>query len=211
MLSGIGSLNSLGHGDVDTLSRPVAKDGKFVTTVTYLEMTEDPRRQVMIPPRRGLKLRLLPQPSVSLYRRLFDIVGGPWLWWGRKVLNDEQLQEIIHDPLVEVHVLYLNEQPLGFGELDGRNEGQVELVYLGLMLDQIGQGIGRWLLGDILRQAWAKGPERVWLHTCNLDHPKAIAFYKRAGFTIFKEQTEVIDDPRVSSGDPFDNVFANGS
>jgi len=177
------------------LSHPEAKNGKIQTTVTYLEMTENPRRQITIPPRKGLKLRRLPRPSVSLYRRLFEVIGTPWLWWGRKVLNDVELQDIIHDPQVEVHVLYLDEHPIGFGELDFRTEGKVELVYLGLMLDQIGQGIGRWLLGEMLRHAWAKGPDRVWLHTCNLDHPKAIAFYQRAGFRVYKEEAEVIDDP----------------
>jgi len=127
-------------------------------------------------------------------------VGGPWLWWGRKVLNDDELEQIIHDPQVEVHVLYMDEHPIGFGELDFRTEGEVELVYLGLILDQIGRGIGRWLLGEMLRHAWAKGPGRVWLHTCTLDHPKAIPFYERAGFVVYKEETEVIDDPREMNG-----------
>ncbi len=182
------------------MSHPKAKDGKLETTVTYMEMTRDPRRQVTVPPRRGLRLRRLPRPSVSLYRRLFQAVGGPWLWWGRKVLNDDELEQIIHDPQVEVHVLYMDEHPIGFGELDFRTEGEVELVYLGLILDQIGRGIGRWLLGEMLRHAWAKGPGRVWLHTCTLDHPKAIPFYERAGFVVYKEETEVIDDPREMNG-----------
>ena len=186
----------------DTLGRTIAEKGKLETTVTYLEMTRNPRRQITIPPRRGLKLRCLPQPSVTLYRRLFDGVGGPWLWWGRKVLSDGELQEIIHDPLVEVHVLYHDEHPIGFGELDFRQDGEVELVYLGLMIDQIGKGIGRWLLGEMLRHAWARGPERVWLHTCNLDHPRALAFYRKAGFEVYKEETQIIDYPRERGHDP---------
>ncbi len=182
---------------IDTVTRPKVPNGKIETTITYLEMTHDPRRQVTIPPRRGLKLRHLSHPSVALYRRLFDGVGGPWLWRGRKVLDEQDLKAIIHDPQVEVHVLYLDEQAVGFGELDCRTDGEVELVYLGLMLDQIGRGVGRWLLGEMLRLGWAKGPQRMWLHTCDLDHPGAIAFYRKAGFTIYNVETEIIDDPRL--------------
>ncbi|MBV8196845.1 MAG: GNAT family N-acetyltransferase, partial [Candidatus Eremiobacteraeota bacterium] len=39
--------------------------------------------------------------------------------------------------------------------------------------------------------------ERFWLHTCNLDHPNALAFYKRSGFVPFKREIEVYDDPRI--------------
>jgi len=31
------------------------------------------------------------------------------------------------------------------------------------------------------------GASRVWLHTCTLDHPSALANYKARGFRIFKE------------------------
>jgi len=49
-------------------------------------------------------------------------------------------------------------------------------------------------------RAWSYQPERLWLHTCTEDHPKALPNYLKAGFKIFKEE---IGDPlsaRPSSG-----------
>ena len=42
------------------------------------------------------------------------------------------------------------------------------------------------------------GAQRVWVHTCSLDHPHALANYQARGFRIFRveEQREALpDDP----------------
>ena len=36
-------------------------------------------------------------------------------------------------------------------------------------------------------------PDRVWLHTCDLDHPAALPNYLKAGFEIY--DTKVIEQP----------------
>jgi ribosomal protein S18 acetylase RimI-like enzyme len=46
------------------------------------------------------------------------------------------------------------------------------------------------------------GTRRVWLHTCTNDHPAAIAFYRRCGFTPYKFAIEVMEDPRLSGAYP---------
>jgi hypothetical protein len=45
--------------------------------------------------------------------------------------------------------------------------------------------------------AWAEPIRRFWLHTCTFDHPSALAFYQRSGFTPFRRQVEITDDPRL--------------
>ncbi len=55
----------------------------------------------------------------------------------------------------------------------------------------VGVGLGGALLTDAVRRAWANGARRVWLHTCNLDHPHALAHYRARGFSVCKvEETE---------------------
>lgn len=178
---------------------PTQPPATLTTRVTYLEMRENPARQVSVPPLKGLKLRHFSRPSLQLYRRLYREVGEPWLWWERRAMSDEQLAQTIHDPRVEVHLLYHRERPIGYGELDCRQAGEVELVYLGLVVDYIGRGLGRWLLGEMLRHAWGRRPRprRVWLHTCDLDHPRALEFYRRAGFRVFKTEVEVVEDTGI--------------
>ena len=68
----------------------------------------------------GLAVVHARRPTLEYYRFLYDAVGRPWHWDGRKKLSDEELARIIHDPADEVHVLYAEGVPVGFAELDRR-------------------------------------------------------------------------------------------
>ena len=64
------------------------------------------------------------------------------------------------------------------------------------MDEWIGRGAGRWFLRAMIDRAWAE-PEttRVWLHTCELDHPGALGFYQRGGLVVYGEGVEDYVDP----------------
>ena len=82
-------------------------------------------------------------------------------------------------------------------ELDFREPGECELAFIGLIPELSGKGHGRWLLAEAVRRAWREGVERVHVHTCSLDHPAALAAYRRAGFTPYKRAVERFPDPRL--------------
>lgn len=176
---------------------PLRADGKIETVVTYLEMREPPDALPIPAPRAGLDIEQAVRPTVSFYRYLYNTVGEPWLWGDRRRLCDADLTEIIHDPSVEVYVLRVQGVPAGYAELDGRVEGEIELAYLGLIPDFVGQKLGPYLLSFATRTAWARDPRRFWVHTCTLDHPGALGVYERAGFRVYKREAEVGDDPRA--------------
>jgi ribosomal protein S18 acetylase RimI-like enzyme len=173
-------------------------DGKLETTITYLEMTERPPHPHVVPPQ-GMKVALLraQPPTVAFYRFLYDEVGGPWLWYERRALDDETLTQIITDERVEIYVLYANGVPAGYAELDRRDPPDIELAYFGLMPDFIGKGLGRYLLTWAIDTAWSYEPQRLWVHTNTLDHASALSLYQRCGFQPYKQEQRVIDDPRV--------------
>jgi GNAT superfamily N-acetyltransferase len=158
--------------------------------VTYLQMFARPERTVL-PPRDGLTILHAKHPTMAYYRFLYDAVGRPWQWLGRRMLSDAELAIIIHDPRDEVHVLHVEGVPAGFAELDRRCEGEIELVQFGLMPEFIGQGLGRYFLQWAIDRAWGYGPRRFWLHTCSLDHPAAILNYRKAGFEVYREEMKV--------------------
>jgi ribosomal protein S18 acetylase RimI-like enzyme len=165
---------------------------KIETTITYLEMTARPERLPAVTPAKGTTLLRAQQPPVSFYRYLYNTVGGPWLWYERRAMDDETLIGHIHDPDVEIYVLYHQGSPAGYVELDRRVRGEVELAYAGLVPDTIGKGLG---LAEI---AWSGDPERYWVHTCTLDHPRALSMYQRVGFSPYKQEGVEVDDPRLS-------------
>ncbi|HUT48935.1 MAG TPA: GNAT family N-acetyltransferase [Alphaproteobacteria bacterium] len=172
--------------------------GKLNCVVTYLEMRAPPRHPNILSGRHQMALMRAAKPTVSFYRYLYSAIGEAWLWWERRALDDEALASIIHDPQVEIYVLYYDGVPAGYAELDLRVAKEVEIAYFGLVPEFVGRGLGAYLLGWALDEAWRREPGRVWLHTCNFDHPKAIAIYQQAGFTPYRQETTQIDDPRLT-------------
>ncbi|MCY4239571.1 MAG: GNAT family acetyltransferase [Rhodospirillaceae bacterium] len=164
-------------------------------TITHLEMTGRPRRLSFAKPRRSALLRLS-SPRVKFYRYLYNSVGEDWLWYERRIMKDDALEAIISDDCVEIYVLYMNGAPAGYAELDRRLGNDIELAYFGLMPHAIGRGAGVWLLHEIIHIAWSCEPDRLWLHTCSLDHPRALPMYQRAGFRPYKQEAMTIADPR---------------
>lgn len=175
-------------------------------TTYYLEMRAPPARPGGDGVRPELTVCHPAPPTVALYRELFDAVGGPWNWVARKRLSDDELQTILTDPAVEVYLLLCHGRQAGFAELDRRIPGEVELKYFGLRPEMIGQGLGRWFLDDVLRRAWSSHPRRVWLHTCTEDHPRALAFYRQAGFVVYDRETTDRSAPATQGPESPGNV-----
>jgi GNAT superfamily N-acetyltransferase len=156
---------------------------------TYLQMFA--RTQRVIPqPRSALTVVHARKPTVSYYRFLYGTVGQHYDWPRCKKMSDAELESLLHDPRIEVHVLMVEGVPAGLAELDRRTEGEIELVNFGLMPEFIGQGLGRYFLQWTIDKAWSYGPRRFWLHTDTNDHPAALPNYLKAGFEIYKEEVK---------------------
>jgi GNAT superfamily N-acetyltransferase len=177
------------------MSYDLVADNELAAVVTYLEMRARPETEV---PPSTLDLKCVSNPTAERYRELFRLVGAPWLWFSRLILDDEKLKAIIDDPNVEVFsALDGNGRDIGILELDFREQGQCELAFVGLVPDLSGLGHGRWLLAEAVGRAWREGISRVHVHTCSLDHPAALAAYRRAGFSPYKRAVERFPDPRL--------------
>jgi len=169
--------------------------GKIATIVTHLEMLERPA--LPTDPPGEWTLRRVEAPGLDWYRDLYRRVGEEWLWSSRLCMSDAELAATIHAPEVEVYALQHDGRDEGLCELDFREPGQCELVFFGVTAKLIGSGVGRFLMNRALQRAWSQPISRLWVHTCTLDHPSALAFYQRAGFRPFRLQVEISDDPRL--------------
>lgn len=173
--------------------------GKVATVVTYLEMTKRAETRPVAAPE-GWTLRRIEQPITDWYRKVFRAVGEDWLWFGRMVLNDTDLGEILQDPAVHVYTLRRGDVDGGLLELDFRTQGACELAYFGLTNELIGTGAGRFLMNAAIDKAWAGDITKFHVHTCTLDSPQALGFYRRSGFVPISQKVEVADDPRLAHG-----------
>ena len=171
--------------------------GKLANVVTYLEMRTAPSLP-LIPTLSGYSVRREAKPDLDWYRRLYREIGGPWLWFSRLRLSDDELRVILHDPAVDVYALSHGDVDQGLLEFDCRSFPDIELSFFGVTRALIGKGAGRALLQHCLPLAWEHRPQRVWLHTCTADHPSALSFYTKFGFVPYKRAIEIADDPRIT-------------
>lgn len=176
--------------------------GHTASVVTHLEMVAQPDKRVEA--ELSLDLVRVAEPDPAWYLEVFRKVGAPWLWFGRLTMQDADLVEILNDPKVHVHVLRDGDEDVGLLELDFRQSGECELAYFGLTTGLVGTGAGRWMMNRAIRLAWAKNIMRFHVHTCTLDHPAALDFYRRSGFTPYKREIEIAPDPRLTGHLPRD-------
>jgi GNAT superfamily N-acetyltransferase len=174
---------------------PVAR-GELAAIVTSLEMRERPRPAPL--PATRFRLVRWDKPTPDKYRALFRRVGEKWLWFSRLLLDDTSLGAIIHDPAVSIYAVT---DPagieIGMLELDFREPGQCEIGFFGLVSELSGKGHGRWLMAQAIALGWRKDVTRLWVHTCTLDHPSALGFYRAQGFVPFALAVETFADPRL--------------
>ncbi|MDA0273321.1 MAG: GNAT family N-acetyltransferase, partial [Proteobacteria bacterium] len=162
--------------------------------VWHLEIT-DPHLIPTAPASGRYVLNQLHQPTPEVARFLYLSVGAPWTWYMRLHWTWAQWQTRIDEVGVSFWLASCDGMPIGYFEFEQQTRGVVEICYFGLLPQYIGQGHGKALLNDAVYLAWQTGGRRVWLHTCNLDHPSALPNYQARGFQLFKEEDFVLDIP----------------
>ena len=173
---------------------------KRQVTTYYLEMNSPGELRPSRASVADLEIRQARIPSPEFNRFLYTAVGGDWYWTDRLGWTHRRWLDYLNRPELETWVAYVGGTPAGYFELEQQAGGDVELAYFGLLPQFIGRGLGGLLLTRAVERAWATGARRVWLHTCTLDHPAALAAYQARGFRVYKEETEEKELPDVSQG-----------
>ena len=128
----------------------------------------------------------------SFFRYLYCEVGRYYHWVERLDWTDEQIHAYLSQPNISLWVVYYAGSPGGYFELRQHEDGSVEIVYFGLLKEFMGRGLGKYLLTIAVKRAWEKATNRIWLHTCTLDHPAALSNYLKRGFKQFRQETYVV-------------------
>ena len=66
---------------------------------------------------------------------------------------------------------------------------EVEIAYFGLLEEFQNKKLGSYLLSQAIQRSFKGSIDRVWLHTCSLDHKNALSNYIARGMKIFKTET----------------------
>jgi ribosomal protein S18 acetylase RimI-like enzyme len=177
-------------------------------TTWYLEMLSRAELRAAHAPENGTRVQVMraevPSPEFSRY--LYTSVGGQWYWIARLDWDYAQWQAFVDRPELETVVLYVAGTPAGYVEMEHQAEANVEITCFGLVPRFIGQRLGGYLLSAGVELAFETGARRVWLHTCNLDGPNALANYRSRGFRVFDTRTRTKELPSASPG-PWPNAY----
>lgn len=171
---------------------PPRSDGLLPVTITHLELAPGDWTRRGQPSDIRVDIVREAAPTAAMYLELYDRVGRPWLWYERRLLGDEKLTALLNRPGHEVHVARQGGALVGYFELH-----EDEIVFFGLAPDYIGRRIGPWLLDRAIERGFARGATRLILNTNTVDHPRALATYRKAGFRIVRSEEKLLQDPRV--------------
>lgn len=158
------------------------------STIYHLELTS---RSQLNPSHLVDDLELRGSHDAALNARFYREVGGDWQWTDRLTWTEVQWREWLERGSLHTWVAFFRGEEAGYVELEVQRDGNVEIVYFGLLPAMVGMGLGGGMLTLATSRAWEiAGTKRVWLHTCTEDHPHALANYEKRGFRLFR--TEVV-------------------
>ena len=163
-------------------------------TRTYLELHNPRQFKAAFGAFPDIAISRAAKPTAELYRTCYRTVGEAFHWRDRWDWSDAELAAHLAQPEITLHTASRGEALVGWYELRRVPEDRsVEIAYFGLFPDAIGRGLGKHLLSCAVRDAWATGAQRVWLHTCTLDHPAARPNYVARGFAPYRSEVYEVD------------------
>ena len=127
--------------------------------------------------------------NFELNKFFYKQIGVDHYWRDRLIWSDKEWLNYAENKNLETHILKQGEDLVGFYEQEYHSDSnEVELINMGILKEFRGLKLGSALLNHAIASASRKNPNRMWVHTCSLDHKHALQNYKSKGFEIFKEE-----------------------
>ena len=143
-------------------------------------------------PTEDYSLNLLDPISFQLNKFFYKNIGNKHKWVDRLTWTEEQWINYVSSKNVKTYVLKCKDDLVGFFELIHHQEKkEVEIAYLGILEEYHNKKLGSYLLSEAIKESFKNEINRVWVHTCSLDHKNALKNYMTRGMKIFK--TEIIN------------------
>jgi ribosomal protein S18 acetylase RimI-like enzyme len=106
------------------------------------------------------------------------------------IWTENQWIDYVSSEKVKTYVLKYKEDLAGFFELILHSEkNEIEIAYFGILEEFQNKKLGSYLLSQAIQKSFKRDINRVWVHTCSLDHKNALNNYIARGMKIFKTET----------------------
>ena len=135
-------------------------------------------------------LNLLEPQNFQLNKFFYKNIGKKHKWIDRLVWTENQWIDYVSSEKVKTYVLKYKEDLAGFFELILHSEkNEIEIAYFGILEEFQNKKLGSYLLSQAIQKSFKRDINRVWVHTCSLDHKNALNNYIARGMKIFKTET----------------------
>tara|TARA_B100001741_G_scaffold297919_1_gene283028 strand:+ start:351 stop:863 length:513 start_codon:yes stop_codon:yes gene_type:complete len=156
----------------------------------YLEINSLENLNYSAKPNDNCNLHLVDPPDFQINKFFYKQIGKDHRWSDRLVWNDQKWIKYVENHKVKTYVLKDKEDLIGYSEqIFHFEEKNCEIAYFGILQEYYGKKYGGFLLSQAIKNAFVNEVERVWLHTCSLDHEFALKNYQARGMKIFKSET----------------------
>ena len=141
----------------------------------------------------GCTIKFLYPEDFQINKFFYKNVGKKHNWTDRLIWTEKQWIEYTSDENVKTYILKKNQDLAGYFELIIHSDKkEVEIAYLGLLEEYQNKKLGSYLLSSAIKNSFRENPNRVWVHTCSLDHKNALKNYISRGMKIFKREKIII-------------------
>ena len=142
---------------------------------------------------KNYSLDLLDPSNFQLNKFFYKNIGKKHQWVDRLIWTDTQWIDYVSSKNVKTYIFKKKNDLAGFFELISHEEKkEIEIAYFGLLEEFQNKNLGSFLLSEAIKKSFLNNINRVWLHTCSLDHENALHNYVSRGMKIFKTETVVI-------------------
>jgi len=159
----------------------------------YLEISSIRDLNAVSKPSEDYSLDLLEPINFQLNKFFYKNIGKKHKWIDRLIWSETQWIDYVSSSKVETFIFKYKDNLVGFFELIFHKENkEVEIAYFGLLEEFQNKKLGSYLLSEAIKISFIHKVNRVWLHTCSLDHKNALNNYIGRGMKIFKTETLII-------------------
>ena len=138
----------------------------------------------------GYVVQLVQPSDFQLNKFFYKNIGKKHHWVDRLAWTEKQWIEYISNKRIKTYVLKCMDDLVGFFELICHQEkNEVEIAYLGLLEEYQNKKLGSFLLSEAIKNSFNERTQRVWVHTCSLDHKNALNNYLSRGMKVFMTET----------------------
>ena len=156
----------------------------------YLEINSIEDLNDVNDPTEEYSLNLLEPQNFQLNKFFYKNIGKKHKWIDRLVWTENQWIDYVSSEKVKTYVLKYKEDLAGFFELIFHSEkNEIEIAYFGILEEFQNKKLGSYLLSQAIQKSFKRDINRVWVHTCSLDHKNALNNYIARGMKIFKTET----------------------